>query len=62
MVTTRRLPSGDILITFNSKEEKVKWAKDPKIVQVFSNNIKVRTREYIVIAHGIRVAIVNIAN
>ncbi len=56
VVAARRLPSGDVLVTFDKEDDKTKWAKDPKVTQAFGTTAKVRTREYTVIAHGIRVA------
>lgn len=61
-MAARRLPSGDVLVTFNKEDNKTKWAKDPKVTQAFSTTAKVRTREYTVIAYRIRVAALNISD
>ncbi len=62
VVAARRLPSGDVLVTFDKEDDKTKWAKDPKVTQAFGTTAKVRTREYTVIAHGIRVAALNVSD
>ena len=57
-----RLPSRDVLVTFDKEDNKTKWAKNPKVTQAFGTTAKVCTREYTVIAHGICVAALNISD
>jgi hypothetical protein len=59
IVAARRLPSGDTLITFDGDDSKKKWAKNPMITKAFGTDARVRTREYTIIAHGVRVAAVD---
>lgn len=59
VVAARRLQSGDILVTFDQEEAKKKWEKDNKLLQAFGTNGKLRTREYTLIAHGVRVATID---
>ena len=62
VVAARRLQSGDVLLTFSSDIEKKKWEKDPKLMVAFGANGKLRTREYTILAHRIRVALINVKN
>ena len=59
VVAARRLPSGDIMVTFEDQQKRDLWAKSPEIVRTFGSTAKVKTREYTVIAHGIRVAAID---
>jgi hypothetical protein len=59
VVAARRLPSGDTLITFENDDSKKRWAKSSTVIGVFDTGARVRTREYTVMAHGVRVATVN---
>jgi hypothetical protein len=58
-IAARRLQSGDALLTFEIEEARKKWEKDPKVVQIFGTDARIRIKEYIVLAHGIRVPTVN---
>jgi hypothetical protein len=58
-VAARRLPSGDVLITFDGEDSKRRWAKDPTIKEAFGSNACIQAREYTVMAHGLRVATVD---
>jgi hypothetical protein len=62
VVAARRLPSGDTLVTFEGEEAKKKWEKDQAVLDAFGTNARIRTREYTVIAHGIRVAAIDPKN
>lgn len=55
-MAARRLPSGDTLLTFEGEEAKKKWQDSKKVTEAFGADARLRTREYIVIAHGVRVA------
>ena len=59
VVAARRLPSGDTLITFENDDSKKRWAKSSTVIGVFGTGARVCTREYTVMAHGVRVATVN---
>lgn len=56
VVAARRLPSGDTLLTFEGEEAKRKWQGNIKVTEAFGADAKLRIREYTVIAHGVRVA------
>ena len=58
-IAARRLQSGDTLLTFETEEARKKWGKSPKVTNVFGTDARVRTTEYTVLAHGIRVPTVN---
>ena len=58
-MAARRLPSGDVIVTFEDQQKRDRWAKGPEIVRAFSSTARVKAREYTVIAHGIRVAAVD---
>ncbi len=62
VVAARRLPSGDVLVTFEGPEAKEKWGKSPGVLGAFGTEARTRTSEYTIIAHGIRVSAVDIAN
>ena len=62
VIAARRLPSGDVLITFQGEEGKKKWEKDHKGLTAFGENARYRTREFTVLVHGIRVVVVNPMN
>src|ERR1700716_4301102 len=62
IVAARRLPSGDILATFQGEKEKTKWESQKKLLQAFGEDARVRIREYTILAHGIHVAAINLAN
>jgi hypothetical protein len=59
VVAARRLPSGDVMVTFEDQQKRDLWAKSPEIVRAFGDTARVKAREYTVIAHGIRVAAVD---
>ncbi len=47
------------MLTFKTKEARKKWEKDPKVVQMFRIDTRIRIKEYVVLAHGIRVPTIN---
>ena len=60
VIAARRLPSGDVMVTFEDQQKRDLWAKGPEIVRAFGSTARVKSRrEYTVIAHGIRVAAVD---
>ena len=58
-IAARRLQSGDTLLTFETEEARRKWEKDPKVIKTFGTDARIRIKEYTVLAHGVRVPIVN---
>ena len=58
-IAAQRLQSGDTLLTFETEEAWKKWEKDPKVVRMFGTEARVRTKEYTVLAHRIRVPTIN---
>jgi hypothetical protein len=62
-VAARRLPSGDVLVAFQSASEKQKWeASSEALLQAFGAGARLRAREYTVLAHGVQVGSVNQAD
>jgi hypothetical protein len=59
VVAARRLPSGDIMVTFKDQQKRDLWAKAPEIVRAFGQTARVKAREYTIIAHGMRVAAID---
>jgi hypothetical protein len=63
VVAARRLPSGDVLVAFQSALEKQKWeVSSEAILQSFGAGARLRIREYTVLAHGVQVRSVNQAD
>jgi hypothetical protein len=63
VAAARRLPSGDVLVAFQSSPEKQKWEACPEVVlQAFGAGARLRVREYTVLAHGVQVRSVNQAD
>lgn len=56
VIAARRLPSGDVLVTFATEESKKKWETTPTLIAAFGAGARSRRKEYTVIAHGITVA------
>jgi hypothetical protein len=61
-VAARRLPSGDVLIAFQSTLEKQKWEACTEVLQAFGPGARFRTREYTVLAHRVQVRSINQAD
>ena len=59
VVAARRLPSGDVMVTFEDQQKRDLWVKGPEIVRAFGETARVKTQEHTVLAHGIRVAAVD---
>jgi hypothetical protein len=55
IVAARRLPSGDMVLTTDEEATCTKWMADQKWVSVFGEGTRVKRREFVVIAHGIKV-------
>jgi hypothetical protein len=56
IVAARRLPSEDIVLTTDEEQTSTKWMADQKWLRVFGTDARVKRREFIVLAHGIRVS------
>jgi hypothetical protein len=54
-VTVRRLTSGDIVLTTDDEQARTTWLADHKWLTVFREKARVKRREFIVPAHGIKV-------
>jgi hypothetical protein len=55
VVAVRKLPSGDSLITLDTEETREIWLKDTKWLAIYGRNARVKRREFVVLAHGIKV-------
>jgi hypothetical protein len=55
IVAARRLPSGDIVLTTDEEQTRTKWIADQEWLRVFGTDARVKRREFIVLAHGIKV-------
>ena len=55
VVAIRRLPSGDSLLTMDEEKTRDSWLKETKWLAVYGRNARVKRREFIVLAHGIKV-------
>jgi hypothetical protein len=62
VVAARRLLSEEVLVTFDSEDQKKRGVKAPEIVQAFGSNARVKVREFTVMAHGIPVAAIDTQN
>ena len=62
IIAVQRLPSRDVLLTLQGEKERKKWEGSQEIVQAFGSNAQVKTREFTLLAHGIRVATINTSN
>jgi hypothetical protein len=49
----RRLPSGDYIITLDSKDTKEAWQKQTAWLEVFGEKAQISRREFSILAHGI---------
>ena len=55
-MAARRLPSGDMMLTTDEEGTRTKWLVDQKWLSVFGEGARVKRREFVVIAYGIKVA------
>jgi polyhydroxyalkanoate synthesis regulator phasin len=55
VVAVRHLPSGDIVLTTDDEQTRTKWITDRKWLAAFGTGARVKRREFVVLAHGIRV-------
>jgi hypothetical protein len=58
----RKLPSGNIVLTFKNQEEKERWEDDPQLLEAFGDGARRQTREHIVLAFDVRVDSINLGN
>lgn len=52
VVTARRLPSGDTILTTDNERTWTKWLANHKWLAVFAAGARVKRREFVVLAHG----------
>jgi hypothetical protein len=55
VVAARNLPSGDIVLTTDDEQTRTKWLVDHKWLATFGAGARVKRREFVVLAHGIKV-------
>jgi hypothetical protein len=55
MVAARHLPSGDIVLTTDDEQTRTRWLADRQWLAVFGTDAQVERREFVVLAHGIKV-------
>jgi len=61
-ITAQRLLSRDVLLTLQGEKERKKWEGSQEIVRAFGLNAQVKTREFTLLAHDMRVAVINMSN
>jgi hypothetical protein len=55
VVAVRGLPSGDLILTTDDEQTHIEWLRNTEWLRVVGDNVRIKKREFIVIAHGIRV-------
>jgi hypothetical protein len=55
IVAARNLPSGDIVLTTDEEATRTKWLTDQRWTAVLGKEARVKRREFVVLAHGIKV-------
>jgi hypothetical protein len=55
VVATRRLPSGDLVLTMEDEKARNHWLGNQVWLRTFGEGARVKRREFVVLAHGIRV-------
>ena len=55
MVAVRGLPSGDLILTTDDEQTRTEWLRNTEWLRVIGDKARIKKREFIVIAHGIRV-------
>ena len=58
VIAARRLPSGDVLLTFTEEAEKKRWEGTSRIAEALGAQARVKRAEYTIIAHGVKVALI----
>jgi hypothetical protein len=51
----RSLPSGDLILTTDVEATQTEWLQNTEWLQVLRGRARIKKREFIIIAHGIRV-------
>jgi hypothetical protein len=54
-VAVRGLPSGDLILTTDDEQTRTEWLRNTEWLRVIGDKARIKKREFIVIAHGIRV-------
>ena len=55
MVAVQGLPSGDLILTTDDEQTRTEWLRNTGWLRVIGDKARVKKREFIVIAYGIRV-------
>jgi hypothetical protein len=55
IVAVRSLPSGDLILTTDEEDARTEWLQKTQWLQVLGGRARIKKREFIIIAHGIRV-------
>jgi hypothetical protein len=55
VVAVRGLPSGDLILTTDDEQTRAEWLRNTEWLRVVGDNARIKKREFIVIAHRIRV-------
>jgi hypothetical protein len=55
VVAVQGLPSGDLVLTTDEEWTHTEWLQNTQWLQVLGGGARIKKREFIVIAHGIRV-------
>ena len=55
IVAARGLPSGDMVLTTDEEQTRIKWITNQQWLKAFGTGARVKRREFIVLAHGIKV-------
>ena len=53
VAAAQRLLSGETILTFHEKEERVKWERDNRLLKTFGLGATLRTKTFTVLAHGV---------
>jgi hypothetical protein len=59
VLAARRLPSGDVTLSFDTEQSRSTWENRLEIRQVFGDNTAVRTKGYAVLVHGLNMALLD---
>lgn len=55
VIAIRKLQSGDIVITMDDERTRTKWLQQTEWLATFGEGARIKRREFIVLAHGIKV-------
>jgi hypothetical protein len=60
VVAIRSLPSNDLVLTTDDTRTRTEWLRDIGWLEVLGEGVHIKRREFIIIAHGIRVSQVQV--